>query len=57
MKSLNSLTTDKIKVGQKLKLPVKEAAAAPAPVVEAAPIVVPSAAPAAPTLPPMNPAK
>lgn len=54
IKSANSLTTDKIKVGQKLKIPVKEAApAAPAaaPLIEAAPSAAP-AMPALPTLPP-----
>lgn len=56
IKAANSLTTDRIKVGQKLKIPVK--AAAPAPVVEAAPVIVPPAAPEAfPSLPPMTPAK
>lgn len=53
IKSANSLTTDRIKVGQKLKLPVKEAAvAAPAPVVETTPLVLPpTTAPALPSLP------
>jgi len=41
----NNLTTTKINVGQKLKIPAKAAAAVPAPVVE--PTLAP--APAAPT--------
>ena len=54
IKSANSLTTDKIKVGQKLKLPVKEAAAL-APVVEPAPMVLPPTTPSTlPTLPTPN---
>ncbi len=52
IKSINGLTTDQIKVGQKLKLPVKEAAAsAPAPVVEAAPVLTPMPTLPAPTTP------
>jgi LysM repeat protein len=51
IKSLNGLTTDRIKVGQKLNLPGKEAAVpAPAPVVESAPVLTP------PTLPALPPA-
>jgi LysM repeat protein len=49
IKTANGLTTDKIKVGQKLKIPVKEAAAIAAPV--AAPAVEPAPA-AIPVLPP-----
>lgn len=41
IKAANGLTTDKIKVGQKLKIPVKETAPATAPVVEPAPAPVP----------------
>ena len=51
IKSLNGLTTDQIKVGQKLKLPVKEAAPLPAPV-EAAPALTPM-----PTLPTTTPTR
>ena len=47
IKSLNNLATDKIKVGQKLKVPVKEVTPAIAPAVEPAP-----AAAAVPVLPP-----
>jgi len=42
----NNLTTTKINVGQKLKIPVKAAAVAPAPVIEPAPAVPAPAAPA-----------
>jgi len=44
LRSANSLTTDKIKVGQKLKIPAKSAAAAP---VESTPAPAPVPAPAA----------
>ncbi len=54
IKSANNLTTDRIKVGQKLKIPVKASAPATAPVVEAAPVIIPSAAP---SLPPLTPTK
>ena len=58
IKSANSLTTDRIKVGQKLKIPVKASAAPAAPVVEAAPVIVPPAAPeSVPSLPPLTPTK
>jgi LysM repeat protein len=54
VKSANSLTTDRIKVGQKLKLPVKEAAA-PTPVLEPTPLVLPPTTPSTlPTLPTPN---
>jgi LysM repeat protein len=52
LRSANNLATDRIKVGDKLKIPVKAAAPAPAPapvaapvVLEAAPIAPPAAAP------------
>jgi LysM repeat protein len=48
LKAANNLNTDHIKVGQKLKLPVKAEAAAPAPVVPA-PVPAPAPAPAAGT--------
>lgn len=58
IKSANNLTTDRIKVGQKLKIPVKASAPAlapaPAPVIEASPVVMP---PIEPSLPPLTPTK
>lgn len=58
IKSANNLTTDRIKVGQKLKIPGKAAAtAAPAPVTatELAPVIVPPTAPeTTPGLPPLT---
>jgi len=54
IKAANNLTTDRIKVGQKLKIPGKAAAAAPLPVTEPAPTFVPPPAPeTAPALPPL----
>lgn len=47
IKSLNGLTTDRISVGQKLKIPVKAPAPAPALMPEPAPATAPMLAPAA----------
>jgi LysM repeat protein len=55
IRAANSLTTDKIKVGQKLKIPAKASAPAPAPVEPAPPTTAPAPAPApaaAPSAPP-----
>ena len=51
IKSANNLTTDRIKVGQKLKIPVKASAPALSPALEAAPVVIP---PIEPSLPPLT---
>jgi LysM repeat protein len=51
LRSANNLKTDKIKVGDKLVIPAKAAAPAPAPV-EPAPIAPPVAVPVTPTAPP-----
>lgn len=56
LRAANSLTTDRIKVGQKLKIPTKAAAPAPAPapvapVEPAPPVPAPTPAPAAPPSP------
>ena len=59
IKSANSLTTDKIKVGQKLKIAVKESAPAPAaaPVIESAPAAVPTTTSLPSLTPPTSPTK
>jgi LysM repeat protein len=55
IQSENNLVTTKINVGQKLKIPVKAAAVAPAPLVEPAPAF---AAPVMPeSMPVVEPAK
>ncbi len=46
IESENNLTTTKIKVGQKLKIPAAAASAAPAPVEAPAPAVAPATTPA-----------
>jgi LysM repeat protein len=56
IESLNNLTTTKIKVGQKLKIPAKTEAAATAPVPAVESTVAPPM-PAAPSVAPVTPAK
>jgi LysM repeat protein len=51
IKSLNGLSTDRISVGQKLKIPVKAPAPAPALMPEPAPVAPPMSAPAPGTAP------
>jgi LysM repeat protein len=52
IKAANGLTTDKIRVGQKLKIPVKESVPVTAPVVEPAPITIVPPPASLPLLPP-----